>query len=200
MILTLCFALQSAQILQYGLKGGVTLTPDEKRNFSQTGAESSIRVNRGTVGPYLELRPFQKLASVETGFLYRRLRTDDYFGPFPNASLNYITRTAPTFDIPLLLKVRRNAWFGSAGSTIRRTGDFNQNFRQVPQFAGFATSETSARVPNEDRYRYGATLAAGRTIPVGRLVWEPELRFTRWTALRATPRQNQLDLLLGVRF
>jgi hypothetical protein len=201
MVLTLLFALQSAQLLQYGVKGGLTLTSDEDRKyFEGQGGESSIRVNRGTIGPYLELRPLRKLPSVETGFLYRRLRTDSYYGPFPNVSLNYIVRTASTFDIPLLLKVRSNAWFASAGSTIRRIGDLDQYYRQVPLFPGFPPSETRLTVPKEDRFRYGITFSGGRTMAVGPLKLEPELRFTRWTALRETPRQNQIDLLLGVRF
>ena len=33
MVLTLLFALQSAQLLQYGVKGGLTLTPDEDRKY-----------------------------------------------------------------------------------------------------------------------------------------------------------------------
>lgn len=188
----------SAQ-LHYGIKGGLTLTPDLDRTLGPQ-FENAIRINRGTIGPFVEYQPFKRLPAIETGLMYRRLRTDSYYGPFPNAALNYVSRTANVFDIPLLLKARHNSFFASAGSTIRRLGDYKQNFRQIPLFPGFNPTQSSAKIPNEDRLRYGITAALGYSRPLWRVSFEPELRFTRWTALRQTPRQNQIDLILGVRF
>ncbi len=186
-----------------GIKGGLTLTPDLARDFGvgrSGGGESSTRVNRGTIGPYVEFTPFCSLPGFETGFFYRRLRTDSYFGPFPNAALNYITRTASLVEIPLLLKWRYRGAFAAAGSTIRRAGDYEQNYRLVPQFPGFSTTETKTPVANENRILYGATISAGYSQAFARIRLEPEIRFTRWTAVRDVPRQNQVDLLLGIRF
>jgi hypothetical protein len=183
----------------YGIKGGVTLTPDLDR-FRLSQAESSVRVNRGTIGPFVEYQPFKRPPAIETGLMYRRLRTDSYYGPFPNSSLNYITRTLNVFDIPLLLKARHKSLYASAGSTIRRLGDYNQTYLQIPLVQGFNPTLSSLKFTNEDRMRYGITAALGYSRPLWRVALEPELRYTRWTSLRQIPYQNQIDLMLGVRF
>ncbi|MBM3761733.1 MAG: hypothetical protein FJW36_15985 [Acidobacteria bacterium] len=194
----LALAALSAQF-HFGVKAALTLTPDlDRRVVPQS--EDSVRINRGTVGPFLEYKLFRRLPAIETGLLYRRLCNDSYFGPFPNAALNYITRTATVFDVPLLRKARRNSWFVSAAATIRRIGDYNQSSLVIPRFQGFSPSQSSTRFQNKDLLRYGITAALGYTKPVWRISLEPELRLTRWTALRQTPYQNQIDLMLGVRF
>lgn len=188
------------QWLHVGIKGGLTLTPDRDLKRIFPSSEGDLRVNRGSVGPYLEFTPFRSLPGLETGFLYKRLRTSNYYGPFPNVALNYITSTATLLEIPLLLKWHHRSLFASAGATIRRTGDYAQNYRFVPLFPGFSTTETRSQVSNENRMLYGATVAAGYSKPWGRLRIEPEIRFTRWTALREVPRQNQVEFLLGISF
>ncbi|MCX6614065.1 MAG: hypothetical protein NTW74_24885, partial [Acidobacteria bacterium] len=113
----------NGQWFHAGIKGGLGLSPDRDLSVSTRQSELDIRVNRGSIGPYFEITPFRGLPGLETGFLYKRLRISDYYGPFPNAALNYLTRTAPLFEIPLLVKLRLRSFFASAGATIRRAGD-----------------------------------------------------------------------------
>lgn len=191
--------LLSAQIIHGGIKGGVGLTSDLDRS-SGSQSQSSVRTKRGMIGPYVEFKPMRFLPALETGFFYRRLRTDNFYGPAPTASLNYVTRTATLIDIPLLLKLRKGSYFASAGSTIRHIGEYNQHWRIVPTFPGFPPVERSQTFSNDDPWRYGISASVGFSKPFKFLSIEPELRYTRWTAQRQIPQQNQIDFLLGVRF
>jgi hypothetical protein len=71
MILTLVFALHSAQVLEYGLEGGFTLTPDEDRKFSQ-GQGGASETSTSIIVKFHYSREFQPV-KPECGY---PMRTD----------------------------------------------------------------------------------------------------------------------------
>ena len=88
-------------------------------------------------------------------------------------------RTSAVYQVPILLKKRFNAIavkpFLSAGGTIR----------MLP-----ALHEKSG----------GLTVAAGLTIGLLPIKIEPELRYTRWIQSTFSPRSQQAEFLVGIRF
>ena len=88
-------------------------------------------------------------------------------------------RTSAVYQVPILLKKRFNAIavkpFLSAGGTIR----------MLP-----ALNEKSG----------GLTVAAGLTIGLLPIKIEPELRYTRWIQSTFSPRSQQAEFLVGIRF
>lgn len=191
-----------AQWISGGIKGGLTLTSNREDgfDFGRYGAQHNFQQNRGTVGPYLEFQPSQKLPTFETGFLYKHLRLNRNSGPAPSGSFNFSTFSGTAWEIPLLIKARRKWAFASVGSTLRYIGDLDYRNRQVPIFPGFDPILTSLSLPSDAGLRYGATLAIGATKSFHHLKFEPELRYNRWTSKVLLPNQNQLDFLLGIRF
>ncbi len=90
-----------------------------------------------------------------------------------------LNSTSAVYQVPILVKKRFNAIaikpFISAGATIR----------MLP-----ALHEKSG----------GLTLAGGITIGLLPIKIEPELRYTRWIQSSFTPRSQQTELLVGIRF
>lgn len=89
------------------------------------------------------------------------------------------SQTATVYQVPILIKKRINAIvikpFFSGGVTLRR-------------------------IPTLNESGGGVTVAGGATIGLLPVKIEPELRFTRWIGAGYTPRSNQTEFLIGIRF
>ncbi len=89
------------------------------------------------------------------------------------------SRTATVYQVPVLVKKRINAIaikpFFSGGITLRR-------------------------IPSLNESGGGVTLAGGATIGLLPIKIEPEIRYTRWIGADYTPRSNQTEFLIGIRF
>ena len=89
------------------------------------------------------------------------------------------TGSSAVYQVPLLVKKRFNAVaikpFISGGATIRM-------------------------VPSRNERTGGATFAAGLTVGLLPIKIEPEFRYTRWVNTTSSPRPQQIEFLVGIRF
>jgi hypothetical protein len=89
------------------------------------------------------------------------------------------SRSATVYQVPILVKKRINAIaikpFFSGGITLRR-------------------------IPTFDESGGGLTLAGGLSLGLLPIKIEPEIRYTRWIGADYTPRSNQTEFLIGIRF
>lgn len=188
----------SAEILSFGIKGGVPLT-----DAFQTARSGDIRyvtdTKRYLVGGAVELRLGLGLG-MEFDALYKRLNYESEQG----------ARSAGTrgnsWEFPLLFKMRAplpglRPYF-AAGPSFRHLSGLRQ-FISSP----LGSSETDK--PGELSNRFATGFAVGVGLEIGnRFRLAPEIRYTRWgwdtfrspvtSAFRSNP--NQLDFLLGLHF
>lgn len=189
----LCLALQ-AQPIQFGVKGGVTLTDQVHR-----GADDSKPY---TVGPSVEFQLPHNLA-IESGFLYKRFGTNSQYTLGENGFA--VKSQGHSFEIPVLGKyyVNRSGpiapYFG-LGFAMRRSW---QNIDST--VTGPASPNIAPGTFHYDRWsswNVGAVGAAGVRIGAGRFKVSPEFRYTRWSSeTTSIPRnQNQVEFLVGLSF
>jgi len=89
------------------------------------------------------------------------------------------SQTLTVYQVPVLVKKRFNAVaikpFLSGGATVRM-------------------------IPSRDERSTGVTVAAGVTVGLLPIKIEPEIRFTRWIQSGFTPKSQQTEVLVGIRF
>lgn len=202
-LLFLCAGILSAQTFSVGVKGGVPLTGDLGSYY----ATSESR--RYTVGPMvtagLPLR-----FRLEFAALYRRVgfrASDGFLGG------SYTERDrGNSWEFPIV--VRRTLWrgvyagIGYAPRVINGSSHANYVFLTsiAPEFKTFS----ELTLPGSWDTTHGAVSVVGIEKRVGRLHIAPEVRYTRWNkqavdvngsrgfSIQST--QNQVDLLVGIRF
>lgn len=204
-VAVLCASSAPAQIFSVGVKGGTPLS-----NSTVTGVVGgrggvgsfTLNVRRYTIGPTFELAvlPFQ--LRIEVDALYKRLDTTEH--RFFNPSFGGITRLAAnSWEFPMLLK---RVWlrgpvrpFVVAGGAFRRINSMEGSAEQFA--AGLDPPYSVSRYEVDYQLTEGGiVIGSGVRLPAWRLQISPEIRYTRWTALRFQPTQNQVEFLVGVTF
>jgi hypothetical protein len=203
-LLFLCAGILSAQPFSVGVKGGVPLTGDLDTYY----AISESR--RYTVGPMVT-------AGLPLGFrlefdaLYRRVgfRTDfsDTFGD------SFAERDrGNSWEFPIL--VRRALWrgvyagIGYAPRAINGSGQVNSI--TVTSISPVIKTYSERPIPGSWSTTHGVVSAVGIEKRWGPLHIAPEVRYTRWNrpavevfgsrGFSIQSSQNQVDLLVGIRF
>jgi hypothetical protein len=196
----------SAQILTFGVKGGLPLTSTS--NFEPTNGrifEGTVYfdMKRYTFGPTVEVK-LPLGFRVEVDGLYEHLRKDIRSGPYPQGVLGYSSTMSAAWEIPMLLKRRfghgQFAPYAAAGASLRHIGDLNTNASSDPQYPGYSPSFTHFTSPSGEPVRTGITAAGGVSIKTRFLRIEPELRYTHWTSDHYLATTEQFDFLVGITF
>jgi hypothetical protein len=203
-VVVLCTPSAPAQIFSVGVKGGTPLS-----SSTATGVVGgrggfgpfALNIRRYTIGPTFEVAlPFQ--LRIEVDALYKRLDTTEH--RFFNPSFGRITRLAAnTWEFPMLLK---RVWLRGP---VRPFAVAGGAFRRINSMEGSTEQFTSGFDPPYSLSRYevdyeltegGIVVGSGVRLAAWRLQVSPEIRYTRWTALRFQPTQNQVEFLVGVTF
>ena len=189
----------SAQLISFGVKGGVSLTDQTRHNKDESRPY--------TIGPSIEVRLPGHFA-VEFSALYQRLGNSSAFR-FNQDSINtsYIIRErSNSWEFPLLGKYYfrsdRDKWQPYLGT--------GYVFRIVPSEVDsyiLNTDSTGTVSTSNNHYEYGtglnigATAAAGVRFRTGRFAILPEFRYTRWGGRNdyQIPR-NDVKFLVGITF
>lgn len=192
-----------AQSFYAGVKGGVLLSPARETSAGSSRAgvsDASLLLRRYSVGPSFELGLPKKLR-LEAGMLYRRFDATDTLR-FAGAVTQTTFLRDNRWEVPVVLKRewthRAARPFAGAGGVWSR---FSRNSRtQILSTMGGSTELITAEWNGSDNL-FGWVGSAGVRfrLPLGVKI-TPELRYTRWTAKRWLPSQNQVDFLLGIGF
>ncbi len=204
-----------------GVIGGVPITETLDTNQLSGrfgGFQSETATRRYVVGGNLGSRISHRL-SLQLGVLYRRFGYDYItWGPYPvPLTFTHFRTTGASFEAPALMRwsvVRRRSFapYAALGATCRRLIGLEENQTFYgnltltnPQQVG--ESASSHPVLLEHRSAIAPTAAAGIDLRAGRLVFAPEIRYTRWLTDTlggfADPiRWNwqRLDVLLGIEY
>jgi hypothetical protein len=205
----LCFVLCCGPVigqqLSVGIKGGtpLTSTSDSVREVGRYGGETSFQLKRYTAGPYVEIGlPYR--FRLEAGALYKYARQDRFSGPAPTGNLVQQGIRMNIWEFPLLLKYGWSTHglqaFVVGGCTVRRVEDLDIDHISIPTFPGFPGTRQQYTISSGEPLRYGVTLGAGVSRRLRFISFEPELRYTHWTAKRWMATTEQIELLLGLRF
>jgi hypothetical protein len=201
LMFTLCAPLH-AQLLSFGIKGGVPLT-----TAFETVARQDIRylseTRRYTFGGAVELRLPLGLGA-EFDLLYKRLNYD--VTQTSGTDVLEGTTSANSWEFPLLFKWRSPGIllrpYVTAGPTFRRLSD-------VKQFVFRNGGSGTGTTPAELRDEFSKGFAIGGGLEIGRRVRvAPEIRYTRWGDVNFQSlvlpdfqsNQNSLDFLVGIHF
>ncbi len=192
-----------AQFFYAGVKGGVLLTSSTETSRAagrQGQTDTHLELRRYSVGPSFEVA-LPARWRVETGLLYRS------FSATQVSVLGDVLRTSTKlsdkrWEAPLVL--RREFSSGSARPFAGAGGVWARCLRDVSVLATDNLSQppiqTSGRWSETDDL-FGWTGSAGVRFRLAMgLKVTPEIRYTRWTAKRWLPSQNQVDLFLGIGF
>lgn len=184
-----------------GIKGGLPLT-----SVTQDPACPQCLVpvyrNRYTVGGMVEVGLPWGLA-VEGDVLVQRLHLQyaafEFRTPFGVRGLI----SGYDWQFPLLLKyrLRPSSWvrpYVAAGATLRHLGNLTGKGTRL-KFNPPPTPEQIDYDPEKD-LGVGITGSAGVSFRTGFLRIAPEVRYTHWREEFYQPRQNQLELLVGITF
>jgi hypothetical protein len=198
-LLAICPMAVWAQLVSFGVKGGVPLT--NAFDTARTGSLTYLsNTKRYLVGGALELRLPLGLG-VEFDALYKRLNYESTAG-----SQTVATR-ANSWEFPLLFKLR------ASSPAIRPFLTAGPSFRHLSGLRSFLSDplgiplETNRPAELENRFSTGLTVGGGLELG-GRFRLVPEIRYTRWGWENFRSVQlptfssnvNQLDFLLGVHF
>jgi hypothetical protein len=200
-LLATCSIHASAQVLTFGVQGGVAGQPPRGRTESVPFL----------LGPSVGIH-FVSGLSVETGLLYRRIGRgyESYTLLFPENAVTLGSERwrGSALEIPVLAKYRfldkGAAWrpFLTAGPTVRRTSIRSDNATVV-----FGNSSlTPNRLPtfNDTSFTHWGidpTVGAGVDLRAGKFHVEPQVQYSYWTAGKnSSIRKNQTSFLLGFRF
>ncbi|MBL8235951.1 MAG: outer membrane beta-barrel protein [Bryobacterales bacterium] len=185
------FFLLHAQPVQFGVKGGVSLTEPTR----YTSPES----RRYTLGPTVEFQLPRQFA-IETGFLYKRVGTGFDF-QFPDYKASQRSR-GNSFEIPVVGKYYfrpPSKWtpYLGLGVAMRRTWQSTEG-TSTSSLGGSGQFRFSSVSP----WGAGAVGAAGLRFQYRRWKFSPEFRYTRWSqeGLPIQRNPNQVDFLFGISF
>jgi len=191
------------QPFYFGVKGGVLLSPS-KESSSESGrggqTETTLLLRRYSIGPSAEIGLPWKLR-LEAGLLYRSFdatRAITVAGAFRQTTWLSDNR----WEAPL--GIRRELSGGAARPFVGAGGVWSRFSRDVHvegiNFLPDPPSRLTGQWKESDDL-FGWTGSAGVRfrLPMG-LKITPELRYTRWTAKRWMPSQNQVDFFLGIGF
>jgi opacity protein-like surface antigen len=193
----------SAQPFYAGFKAGVLLTSSSETT-SQSGRSgqsiATAKLNRGILGGTVEAGLPAKLR-VETGLLYRTFRGSE-FRDFAGAVQEFISLEDKRLEVPLSL--RRELSSGSVRPFVGAGGVWTHCFRdvswtRVQSIVPPATTTFGSRSESDNLFGWTGSAGVRFRLPMG-LKITPEIRYTRWTAKRWLPSQNQVDLFLGIGF
>jgi hypothetical protein len=199
--LLLLATVSQGQQLSVGVEGGVP---------AETPLTRSTEKLPFAIGPTLHLR-FNSSFSLQSGFLFHRLGTRVDPILFSRGDNGYESGAqswrAKAIEIPLLLKYTMldddRTWrpFISAGAAIRRTSIDYSSFSSV---LGSSPNPQASVTPIEDhRVKWNAdpVFSAGVSFRSGRLLLEPQVRYSYWGAGYDTEvRKNQVHFMFGLRF
>ncbi len=193
----------AAQPFYIGLKGGVLLSPSRDSGAGQSRAgdlQSSLLLRRYSVGPSFEAALPARLR-LETGLLYRRATSTQEWA-FAAQYRETRWSTDNRWEVPF--GVRRELASGAARPFVGAGGVWSKFHRNVrferTEFHPEPPRTIGGQFSDSDNL-FGWTGSAGvRFRLVGGLKLTPELRYTRWTAKRGLPSQNQVDFFLGIGF
>jgi len=177
-------------------------SPSEITSQSGRGGQSiaTARLSRGILGGSFEAELPARLR-LETGLLYRTFRGSE-FRDFAGAVQEFYSLEDRRLEVPL--SVRRELSSGSVRPFVGAGGVWAHVFRDVSWTRVQSTvppAATSFGYRSESDNLFGWTGSAGVRfrLPMG-LKITPEIRYTRWTAKRWLPSQNQADFFLGIGF
>jgi hypothetical protein len=196
----------SAQVLSFGLKGGIPLGDPVRANYFGSLGLSYVDTGRWTVGPTAELRlPFQ--FALEADALFRTYRLGSASTYQLTADLQPVftvsKQDAKVWDIPLLVKYRLPGKlmrpFITAGDVLSRVS--TETTAAQTCFAGspclpFNAAQWTANTFSYKTWRHGFTGGLGAEYTVKRIKIAPELRYMN----QANPRSDQFSILVGVTF
>lgn len=204
-MLLLAFAPLStaAQPFYAGFKAGVLLTSSTETT-SQSGRTgqsiATAKWNRAILGGAAEAGLPANLR-VETGLLYRTFRGSNFLD-FAGAVQEFISLEDRRLEVPLSL--RRELSSGSVRPFVGAGGVWTHCFRDVSwtRVQGTvppATTTFGSRSESDNLFGWTGSAGVRFRLPMG-LKITPEIRYTRWTAKRWLPSQNQGDFFLGIGF
>ncbi len=193
----------AAQPFYIGLKGGVLLSSSRDSGATQSRAgeaQSSLLLRRYSVGPSFEAALPARLR-LETGLLYRRATSTQELA---FAAQYRDTRWSRDHRWEVPFGLRRELSSGAARPFVGAGGVWSRFHRDVrferTEFFPDPPRTFSGQFSDSDDV-FGWTGSAGvRFRLAGGLKITPELRYTRWTAKRGLPSQNQVDFFLGIGF
>jgi len=220
-------ALLSAQV-DIGVSGGVPLTHfildarSEGRSFPRSSSRVTSSPRRYTLGPFFEVRPWNRLG-IEAGVLYKRFGFDLWSEGFtvmggvpgPLITVNSTT-TGNSVEFPVLAKVRvgltpgGNLFLGAGPSVRRLFGIRERGERTVRTFLPPESTETTVyETDSPERFNrrawLGLAMAAGLEFRAGPLRLAPGIRITRWDTssapaiTRLAGTQAEVLLIIGLR-
>lgn len=192
-----------AQPFYVGVKGGVLLTSSSE-TFRETGRQGQtdtyLELRRYSVGPSFEIA-LPARWRVETGLLYRSFAADRV-NILGDAFRTFTSLSDRRWEVPLAL--RREFSSGAARPFAGAGGVWTRSLRDVSVVTVDNLSQPPVQTAgqwSESDDLFGWTGSAGVRfrLPMG-LKITPEIRYTRWTAKRWLPSQNQVDFFLGIGF
>lgn len=203
----LLFAFSSAglfaQPFYVGVKGGVLLTSstESSRTTGRAGqTDTHMELRRYSVGPSFELALSARWR-VETGLLYRSFEADRV-NIFGNTFRTFTNLNDKRWEVPLAL--RREFSSGAARPFASAGGVWTRCLRDVSVLTVDSVTEPPIQSrgqwsETDDLFGWTGSAGVRFRLPMG-LKLTPEIRYTRWTAKRWLPSQNQVDLFLGIGF
>lgn len=197
----------TAQVVSYGIKGGVPVTDAERRPIGLWPSFFGyVSTGRLTIGPAIEFHLPARF-SIEVNALYRGFEAGTAGTVQLGSGLNPLffstRRTVRAWDLPLLLKYRfpgeRMQPFLSAGVSLTRESADTSVFYTCggplpcypPEMIPFAGGLFS-----NSRNREGYVGATGAEFRLSRIRVAPEIRYTRLQ----NPGTNQVAILFGILF
>lgn len=192
-----------AQPLYVGVKGGLLLTPSSESSRAtgrQGQTDTQLELRRYSVGPSLEVA-LPARWRIETGLLYRSFEAHQV-NLLGDAFRTFTSLNDKRWEIPLAL--RREFSPGSVRPFASGGGVWTRCVRDIEVLTADNLSQPPIQTMgkwSETDNLFGWTGSAGVRFraPMG-LKITPEVRYTRWTAKRWLPSQNQVDLFLGIGF
>lgn len=193
----------SAQPFYAGVKTGALLTSstDTFRSTGRDGiTDTFLELHRYSVGPSFEAALPARLR-VETGLLYRNFDASQTT-LFAGVTRTFTWLSDNRWEVPLAL--RREFASGAARPFAGAGGVWSHASRSVRRETISTLQDPPVRTAgqwSESDNLFGWTGSAGVRfrLPAG-LKITPEIRYTRWTAKRWLPSQNQVDFFLGIGF
>jgi hypothetical protein len=180
-------------------------------------AEDSAATRRYTLGATIEWRPTRAFG-FELDALYHRMGYVETVRFFDSANGSFINSAIDvkgnSWDFPILAKYRLHSLlrpYLTGGGVLRHIGPVRgrgsvTSGLLIGQPGSTIQIDTSDPSALRKRFFPGVTAGAGSEQSVGRFVFMPEIRYTRWTAnisgpgglLRFAP--NQVEFQLGLLF
>lgn len=193
----------SAQPVYVGVKGGVLLSSSSD-TFRTTGrqgqTDTGLELHRYSVGPSFEIALPARLR-LETGLLYRSFDANEVT-LLGDTFRTFTFLSDKRWEVPVAL--RREFSSGSVRPFAGAGGVWTRALRDVSVLSVNNLSQpprqtTGQYSTSDDLFGWTGSAGVRFRLPLG-LKITPEIRYTRWTAKRWQPSQNQVDLFLGIGF